>query len=60
MGIFTYAIVLQDIPFKKMLRTQSEDFKFQRGQIHFSGVNDPAEIVSAGSLTPMKSFQRGQ
>jgi hypothetical protein len=45
MGIFTYEIVLQDIPFKKMLRTRNEDFKFQRGHIHFSGVNDPAEIV---------------
>jgi hypothetical protein len=44
MGIFTYEIVLQDIPFKKMLRTQNGDFKFQRGHIHFSGANDPAEI----------------
>jgi hypothetical protein len=31
-----------------MLRTRNEDFKFQRGHIHFSGVNDPAEIVWAG------------
>jgi hypothetical protein len=60
MGIFTYEIVLQDIPFKKMLRTQNEDFKFQRGYIgtfqRFSGVNDMAEIVSAGSITPRKSI----
>jgi hypothetical protein len=48
MGIFTYENVLQDIPFKKMLRTQNEDLKFQRGHIHFSGVKDTAEIVSAG------------
>jgi hypothetical protein len=32
MRIFTHEIVMQDIPFKKMLRTQNEDFKFQRGQ----------------------------
>jgi hypothetical protein len=32
MGIFTYEIVLHDIPFKKMLPTQNEDFKFQWGQ----------------------------
>jgi hypothetical protein len=32
MGIFTYEIVLQDIPFKKMLRALNEDFKFKRGQ----------------------------
>jgi hypothetical protein len=28
--------------------------------LNFSGVNDPAEIVSVGSMTPLKSFQRGQ
>jgi hypothetical protein len=39
MGIFTYKIVLQNIPFNKMLRTRNEDFKFQRGQW-----DDPAEI----------------
>jgi hypothetical protein len=43
-----------------MLPTQNEDFKFQQGHIHFSGVNDPAEIVSAGSMTQLKSFQQGQ
>jgi hypothetical protein len=44
MGIFTYEIDLQEIPFKKMLRTRNEDLEFQRGHIHFSGVNDHAEI----------------
>jgi hypothetical protein len=44
MGIFTYEIVLPDIPFKKMLRNRNEDLKFQRGHIHFSGVNDPGDI----------------
>jgi hypothetical protein len=45
MGIFTYKIVLLDIPFIKMLRIRNKDLKFQLGHIHFSGVNDPAEIV---------------
>jgi hypothetical protein len=68
MGIFNYEIVLQDIPFKKMLRTQNEDFKFQRGHgtfqrgqwprgYRFSGINDTDEIVSAGSMTPRISIK---
>jgi hypothetical protein len=44
MGIFPYAIVLRDIPFKKKLWAQNKDLKFLRDHIHFSGVNDPAEI----------------
>jgi hypothetical protein len=39
-----YEIVLLDIPFEKMLRTRNADLKFQRGQIHFSGVSDHAEL----------------
>jgi hypothetical protein len=46
MGIFTYEIVLLDIPFKKMLRAGNKDLKFQRGHIH-----------SAGSMTPQKSIK---
>jgi hypothetical protein len=44
MRIFTYEIVLQNIPFQKMLRTRNEDCKFKWGHIHFSGVNDPADV----------------
>jgi hypothetical protein len=43
---------LQDIPFNKMLPTQNEDFKFQQGHIHFSEVNDTAEIITAGVNDP--------
>jgi hypothetical protein len=50
MGIFTYEIVLLDIPFKKMLQTRNEDLKFQWGQIHFRGVNDLAESLYWGQL----------
>jgi hypothetical protein len=46
MRIFLYEIVLRDIPFKKKLWAQSDDLKFQRGHINFSGVIEPAEIVS--------------
>jgi hypothetical protein len=44
MGIFPYEIVLRDIPFTKKLWVQNDDFKFQRGHMNFSGVNDPGEI----------------
>jgi hypothetical protein len=54
MGIFPYEIVLRDIPFKKKLRDQNDDLKFQRGHMNFSGVNGPAEIVSTGSMTLLK------
>jgi hypothetical protein len=30
--IFTYEIVLLDVPFKRILRTRNEDLKFQRGR----------------------------
>jgi hypothetical protein len=52
MGIFPYEIIWRDIPFKKKLWAQNDDLEFQQGHINFSGVNNPAEIVSAGSLTP--------
>jgi hypothetical protein len=44
MGIFTYEIVLLDIPLKIMLWTENKYLTFQLGHTHFSGVNDPAEI----------------
>jgi hypothetical protein len=47
MGIFPYEIVLRDIPFLKKLWGQNDDFKFKRGHMNFSGVNYPAEFVSA-------------
>jgi hypothetical protein len=53
--VFTYEIVLQIFHLQKCCKT-----KFQLGHIHFSGVNDPAEIVSEGSMTPLKSVQQGQ
>jgi hypothetical protein len=45
-------------PIKK-LWAQNDDLKFQRCHINFSGVIDPAEIVSAGSMALQKSFQGG-
>jgi hypothetical protein len=60
MGIFPYEIVLRDIPFNKKLWAQNEYLKWQRGDMNFSGVKDPAEIVSALSLIPLISFRRGQ
>jgi hypothetical protein len=53
MWIFPYVIVLRDIPFKKVIGP-NDDLKFQRSHINFSGINDPAEIVSAVSMTPRK------
>jgi hypothetical protein len=38
-------------PLKKKLRTRNDDFKFPRGLINFRRVNDPAETVSAWSMT---------
>jgi hypothetical protein len=48
MGLFTYEIVFLDIPFTKMLRTRNKDLKFQH-----------VIYISAGSMTLLKSFQRG-
>jgi hypothetical protein len=33
---------------------------FQRGHKNFSRVNNPAEIILVGSITPLKLFGRGQ
>jgi hypothetical protein len=44
----------------KKLWAQNDDLKFQQLQINLNVVNDPAEIVLAGSLTLLKSVQRGQ
>jgi hypothetical protein len=51
MGIFTYEIVLQDIHFKKKCCGPKTKI------LNFSGVNDPAEIVLAGSMTQLKSIK---
>jgi hypothetical protein len=45
MGIFSYEIILLDIPLLKKLRTQNEDLIFQQGRINLRGVNNPAELV---------------
>jgi hypothetical protein len=60
MGIFPYEIVLRDIPFFKKVVGQNDDLKFQRDHINFSRVIDPAEIVLAVSMNPLKLFRRGQ
>jgi hypothetical protein len=58
MGILTYQTFLLDVVFKKKLRTLKDDLKFPRGQCPrrngLHGVIDLAEMVSAGSLTPLK------
>jgi hypothetical protein len=59
MGILTYETFLLDVLIKKKLRPRKDDLKFPRGHMNFRGVNDPAETVLAGSLTPRKRFQRG-
>jgi hypothetical protein len=51
MGIFPYEIALRDIPFKKRC---GPNLEFQRGHMNFSVFDDPAEIVSAWSKTPLK------
>jgi hypothetical protein len=53
MGIFPYEIVLRDILYKKKYGPKTTI-------IYFSGVIDPAEIVSVGSMTPLILFQRCQ
>jgi hypothetical protein len=58
MGILTYETFFLDVLIKKKLRTRKDDFKFPRGHMNFfsvfSGVIDPAETISAGTLTPRK------
>jgi hypothetical protein len=50
---------LLDVLFKKKLRTRKGDLKFPRGHMNFSGVIDPAEMISTRSLTPLKPLKRG-
>jgi hypothetical protein len=56
MGIFPYKTVLGNIFFFKKLWARTDNFIFQQGHKHFSGVNDPAEIILTGSMTPWKSI----
>jgi hypothetical protein len=56
MGIFAIEIFLLDFPFKGRKRTCKVCLRFQRCHINFSGVIDFAEIVSAASMTPLKSL----
>jgi hypothetical protein len=54
MGIFPYEIVLRDIPFRKKLWAQNNNFSGvnEPVEIVFGGVKGPAEIISAGSMNP--------
>jgi hypothetical protein len=60
MGTFTYKIVLLNILFLKKLGACNDCLKFQWGQLlrcsHFSIVNEPTEIVSVASMTPLNRF----
>jgi hypothetical protein len=48
-----------DILFLKKLQARNDGLKFQWGHINFSGVNEPAEMISAWSMTLLKPFSWG-
>jgi hypothetical protein len=60
MGLYAIEIFLLDFPFNRRKTTCKVCLRFQRCHINFSSVIDTAEIVSAVSMTPLKSFQRCQ
>jgi hypothetical protein len=54
MGVFPFEVVLRDILFNKSYGPKMRIWNFSGVKLISAGVNDPTEIILAGSMTPLK------